>query len=60
MEMQAIAQVADNDVIQAISELPDHEISDLFLRVAEKLNNPDSIKKMADRLLNHCRITYGI
>lgn len=60
MEIQAIANVSDKDVAQAISELPDYEISDLFLQVAEKLNNPESIKMCAERLLNHCKKRFGV
>ena len=55
MEIQAIAIVSDVDVAQAISELPDYEISDLFLQVVEKLNNPNSIRAIADRLLKNCQ-----
>ena len=55
MEIQAIAIVSDVDVVQAISELPDYEISDLFLQVVEKLNNPNSIRVIANRLLKNCQ-----
>ncbi len=59
MEIQAIAIVTDNDVAQTISEMPSPEISDLFLQVVEKLDNPSAIKMIAERLLKHCKITYG-
>ncbi len=60
MEIQAIANVTDVDVAQAISELPGYEISDLFLQVAERLDNPDVIKVCAGRLLRHCQTRYGV
>ena len=59
MEIEAIASVDEHDVVQAISELPVHEISDIFMRVVEKLNNPDDITTMVKRMMNHCIATYG-
>lgn len=60
MEIQAIAIVTDNDVAQAISEMPSPEISDLFLQIVEKLDNPNAIKMIANRLLEHVAKTYGV
>ncbi len=60
MEIQAIAIITDNDVAQSISEMPNNEICDLFLQVVEKLDNPNAIKSIAERLLKHCKKRYGV
>lgn len=54
IELQAIAQVTMPDMAQTISELEPHEISDLFLQIAEKMNNPQDIKVCEERLMK-CR-----
>ena len=59
MEIQAIANVTEADVVHAISELPVYEISDLFLQVVEKLNSPSDINNIAHRLLMHSKKRYG-
>lgn len=57
IELQAIANVKEQDVAQAISEMEGHEVSDLFLSVVEKMNDIESIAKIIERLIIHCKKT---
>ena len=60
IEIQAIAHVTEQDVVQAISELEPYEIADLFLQVVEKMDNPEDIKTCSERLRRCCFNRFGV
>lgn len=60
VKIQSISESSLVDVAHAISALSDYEIGDFFLMVAEKMDNPESIKICADRLRKNCQIRFGV
>lgn len=59
IEVQSISTVSLIDIAEAISKLEAFEISDFFLLVAERMDDPEAIKTCADRLTKNCAIRFG-
>lgn len=53
IDIKAVANVSLKDLAEAIAELESYQISDFFLMVVEKQDNPLIAKNYADQLMQH-------